>query len=867
MKSLIQSHSGAPIVRCHFLHAAFFALIAAALVAAPSVINAQTSHKPTSKVVKPLRNERLEPTVPTGQSTVNTGSLIQQTVTLAPIGPAWRALGPTPIPNGQTVGSEVPVSGRVTAVAIDPDDADTAYVGTAQGGLYQSRDGGATWTPLMDSAATLAIGSLEIDPRDSNTLLVGSGESNFSGDSYAGQGVYKVTGLKTSPLLTGPFGSSASANRGIPGLAIDPNNHNTVYIGTATAQQGIGPQPFAPGTQPPRGLYRSTDFFDGSATFTKLAVDKLPAGADFRVTSIVYEPGSSDHMFVGIADASGNTNPAFFGGIYYTANASATTPMFTRVFETFAGHTGTNFTPSDFAPIKFAINKIGKIVTVVAVTGESVADGNQGKAYKSVYNATASLAPVFKPLSAADGFAGGQGSYNLGVAIDPTNASNIYIVGTVSSNGDVDGGHPIVDDAVSGSAPASSGGIDHGPNGTFIYSRDGGTTFTASVQTLHVDSHMVGVAPSNPSVVYTGNDGGVWRSNDAGLNWSDLNNGTFSATQFQSVAIHPSDDTFSIGGTQDNGTNFLKPDGTWHRIDFGDGGFALIDQTASDTEHVTMYHTYFNQTGNLIGFGRVLKTSCATEGQWSFKGIYGGSVDPTVHCDGTTDTFNGISFSDPVNFYAPMALGPEVTAGSGQTVYFGTNKLYRSANRGDTMTAVSQALPSVISTIGMSRTDDTVRIVGLDNGKVFATTSGANPLIEVTAAGMPAKYVARAVIDPNDKNTAYVVYNGNGITGKHVWKTTNLNGGTVNWTAIDGSGLNSIPDLSVNAFVIDPANTAHLYAGTDRGVFISTDGGATWNLYGTGLPDVAVFDLAISPGGHLRASTHGRGFYDINKAP
>jgi len=799
MKSLIQSHTGAPIVRCHFLHAAFFALIAAALVAAPSVINAQTSHKPTSKVVKPLRNERLEPTVPTGQSTVNTGSLIQQTVTLAPIGPAWRALGPTPIPNGQTVGSEVPVSGRVTAVAIDPDDADTAYVGTAQGGLYQSRDGGATWTPLMDSAATLAIGSLEIDPRDSNTLLVGSGESNFSGDSYAGQGVYKVTGLKTSPLLTGPFGSSASANRGIPGLAIDPNNHNTVYIGTATAQQGIGPQPFAPGTQPPRGLYRSTDFFDGSATFTKLAVDKLPAGADFRVTSIVYEPGSSDHMFVGIADASGNTNPAFFGGIYYTANASATTPMFTRVFETFAGHTGTNFTPSDFAPIKFAINKIGKIVTVVAVTGESVADGNQGKAYKSVYNATASLAPVFKPLSAADGFAGGQGSYNLGVAIDPTNASNIYIVGTVSSNGDV--------------------------------------------------------------------DGGVWRSNDAGLNWSDLNNGTFSATQFQSVAIHPSDDTFSIGRTQDNGTNFLKPDGTWHRIDFGDGGFALIDQTASDTEHVTMYHTYFNQTGNLIGFGRVLKTSCATEGQWSFKGIYGGSVDPTVHCDGTTDTFNGISFSDPVNFYAPMALGPEVTAGSGQTVYFGTNKLYRSVNRGDTMTAVSQALPSVISTIGMSRTDDTVRIVGLDNGKVFATTSGANPLIEVTAAGMPAKYVARAVIDPNDKNTAYVVYNGNGITGKHVWKTTNLNGGTVNWTAIDGSGLNSIPDLSVNAFVIDPANTAHLYAGTDRGVFISTDGGATWNLYGTGLPDVAVFDLAISPGGHLRASTHGRGFYDINKAP
>ena len=854
--------------RNNFFQTPLFFLVAVALIAAPASTNAQNRHKPTAKVMKPLSNERSEAAT---QSTVNTGITIQPTtgsaiLTSSGTGPAWTALGPTPIPNGQTVGTEVPVSGRVTAVAIDPADSETVYVGTAQGGLYQSRDGGATWTALMDSAGTLAIGSLELDPSDSNTLLVGTGESNFSGDSYAGLGVYEVTGLKTSPVLSGPFGSSSSANRGIPGLAIDPNNHNTVYIGTATAQQGIGPQPFTPGTQPRRGLYRSTNFFSGSPTFTKLAVGKLPATADFRVTSIVYEPGSSDRMFVGIADASGETNPAFFGGIYYTANASAATPTFTRIFETFAGHTGTNFTFSDFAPIKFAINKIGKMVTVVAATGETAADGNQGKAYVATYNSTASLQPVFKALPAADGFAGGQGSYNLGVAIDPTNASNIYLVGTVSSNGDDDGGHPIVDDGLLSSGPATSGGIDHGANGTFIYSRDGGTTFAASVQTLHVDSHMVGVAPSNPSVVYTGNDGGVWKSNDAGLTWIDRNNTTFSATQFQSVAVHPTDPNFSIGGTQDNGTEFLQPDGTWTRADFGDGGYALIDQTATDTENVTMYHTYFNETGILIGFGRVVKTSCAQEGQWSFKGIYGGTVDPTVHCDGTTDTFNGISFSDPVNFYAPMALGPEVTAGAGQTVYFGTNKLYRSANRGDSMAVVSQALPSVISAIGISKTNDGVRIVGLNNGKVFATITGGNPMINVTSATMPAKYIARAVIDPNNANTAYVVFNGNAIAGKHVWKTTNLNNlpGAVTWTAIDGTG---IPDISVNAFVVDPADSTHLYAGTDRGVFNSTDGGATWNLYGTGLPDVAVFDLAISSDGHVRAATHGRGFYEIVRAP
>ena len=827
-------------------------MIAVGLLTAPVLTYAQNPQKPTAKVMKQLKNEGSEapPQAEAAvQSSNETAAPIEPTSILAitpltPVGPAWTALGPAPIPNGQTLPSDVngisltqaPVSGRTTAVAIDPADPNTVYVGTAQGGLYQSRDGGATWTPLMDNAMTLAVGSLELDPSDPSTLLVGSGESNFSGDSFAGFGVYKLTALKTSsPVLSGPFGSSLFSERGIPGLAIDPNNDDVVYVGTATGQQGIGPQAFA--GAPPRGLFRSTNFSTGASTFTKLAVANIPAGFDFRVTSIVYEPGSSDRMFVGIADASGANDPNFIGGIYFTTNAGAATPTFTRVFETFAGHGGTNAVPSDFAPIKFAIDKIGTTVTVAAVTGETADSlGNQGKAYLAVYDTGKPNppSPHFTELRAARGFADGQGSYNLGVAIDPTNAKNIYVVGTLG--------------------------------GTFLFSRNGGSSFTPSSDRLHVDSHMVGVAPSNPLVIYTGNDGGVWRSNDAGLTWIDVNNTSFSATQFQSVAVHPTDANFSIGGTQDNGTNLFKPDGTWTRVDFGDGGYALIDQNATNTENVTMYHTYFNQTGNLIGFARVNKTSCATEGQWSFKGIYGGSVDPTVHCDGTTDTFNGILFTDPVNFYAPMALGP----GNPNTIYFGTNKLYRSTDKGDTMLIVSQTFPSVVSAIGISHANDAIRIVGLDNGRVFATLNGGAPMTDVTAtgtAGMPAKYVARTVIDPNNPNIAYVVFNGNAILGKHVWKTTNLNAtgtGTVNWTALDGTG---IPDVSVNAFVVDPANSSHLYAGTDRGVFNSTNGGATWSLFGTGLPDVAVFDLAISSDGHVRASTHGRGFYEIAKAP
>jgi hypothetical protein len=77
------------------------------------------------------------------------------------------------------------------------------------------------------------------------------------------------------------------------------------------------------------------------------------------------------------------------------------------------------------------------------------------------------------------------------------------------------------------------------------------------------------------------------------------------------------------------------------------------------------------------------------------------------------------------------------------------------------------------------------------------------------------------------------------------------------------SGIN-IPDVPVNAIVVDPANSNILYAGTDIGVYQSTNGGANWNPYGAGLPRVTVFDLAFQAGtGVLRAATHGRGIWQI----
>src|SRR5215472_9720437 len=148
------------------------------------------------------RLQRMQP------ASLNTSAGASSTLPLLPLTPTWVPLGPDPIPNGQTIVQEVPVSGRVTAIAIDPTDSagDTVYVGTAQGGLYRSLDGGSTWTPLMDNAQSLAIGAITIDPLDHTKVFVGTGEGNLSLDSFFGVGVFLITGANSgSPVVTGPF--------------------------------------------------------------------------------------------------------------------------------------------------------------------------------------------------------------------------------------------------------------------------------------------------------------------------------------------------------------------------------------------------------------------------------------------------------------------------------------------------------------------------------------------------------------------------------------------------------------------------------------------------------------------------------------
>ena len=255
-------------------------------------------------------------------------------------------------------------------------------------------------------------------------------------------------------------------------------------------------------------------------------------------------------------------------------------------------------------------------------------------------------------MAGSTGFCGGQCFYDIAIAVSPDNQTILL---------------------------GGAAGTSNTQCSTSIMRRsiNGGTNFATRRRTLHADEHTLAIAPSNPSVVYTGSDGGIWRSINGGPHWTSLNNADFSATQFQGVAVHPFDRNFLMGGTQDNGTNCQSAAGVWSHCQDGDGGYALIDSNAVDTTNVTMYHTFFNQTNSQLLFERTTSTAAAATGifSWTSRG-----------CSAPT-TNNGIRCADNVLFYAPMALGP----GNPNTIYYGSDRLYRSSNRGDTMTLASQA--------------------------------------------------------------------------------------------------------------------------------------------------------------------------------
>jgi uncharacterized protein (TIGR03437 family) len=733
--------------------------------------------------------------------------------------PVWQALGPQPIANGNTGAVQRPTSGRVSAVVLDPGydgvNNRTVYAGAAQGGLWRSRDNGATWVPLIDDQPSLAVGSVAIDPSNPSVIYVGTGEGNGSGDSYYGAGLLKsVDGGATWTQITGPVSTfnpqvPAFLNSSISAITIDPTNTQTVYICTKTA--GTYGASGGSGTAPvgQRGVWKSTD---GGATWRNLD----PFSGGVNANDLVLDPKNPNRVFAGL-QAQG----------IFRSNSGGEPGTWDKLAGGLPG--------SGLGRIAFA-------------TGPPLPPSTDATIYTAIGSATG-LAGLFRTTDNGDNWTKlndlpnvANSFYNLTLAVDPVDANIIYF-GMLNFYRSTDGGQTWV---------IQMAGNDNGEGG------------------LHVDQHALAVYPGNRNILFIGNDGGVWRSDNAvasQMGWQNLNQ-TLNTVQFQSVALHPVDINFLLGGTQDNGSNRFTGDPSWTRVASGDGGFALIDQSNPSI----VYHSFQNNSQS--------GTTTASFGpRVSFNG---GDTWFERGCRNCTAGPGRMNPTDRVGFYAPMALHTGFTRSPGNVIYWGTHRLYRSTDTGQTWTGLGPSADAFgqdlapntgrLSAIAAhSRLDNTtsppgeIVWVGTSNGLLQVTTNAgaleSAVFTNVVKAPLPNRFVTDIALDEGSPKRAYVTYSGFNISTPtapgHVFVTDDLGG---NWRDISGN----LPDAPVTSIALDPFRAGTIYIGSDLGVFQTTDGGARWMRLSNGMPRVATFMVRYHAATRsLIAATHGRGMFRL----
>ncbi|MBI1764934.1 MAG: hypothetical protein HYR56_26285 [Acidobacteria bacterium] len=718
--------------------------------------------------------------------------------------PTWNPLGPGNI------------GGRTRGLVINPQDPNVMFAAGVSGGLWKTTNGGQAWAPIGDRLANLTVSALLLDPTNANVIYVGTGEgvSVFTEDTqgdFRGAGIFKSTdGGATFSQLEGTRNENFYF---VNDLVISPASNQRLYAATRA------------------GVYRS---LDGGGTWTRvlnpLNVDGDPVTGGCFDLAMRTDKLDADVVFA----ACGSFEDA---AIYRTKNgagADAWSQVFT---EAGMGRTALALAPSN-QDIIYAISSEVEdrtFVNQLHAVFRSTSGGDASTWTARVRNTSANKLNRSILSFAIDSFATdcgyalqdgyfGQAWYDLVLAVDPVDSNRVW-----------------------------AGGVD------FFRSDDGGANWglatqayqdPANAQYLHPDQHLLVFHPqyngTTNQVLFVGNDGGLWRTENAragvatgptapcqasntAVTWRSLNNG-YGVTQFYHGTVTPDGKSY-FGGTQDNGT-VLGTDqqggNAWREIFGGDGGYVAIDVNRPAT-------LYAESTGYSL--------NKSTDGGATF-----GSA------------LFGIS-GDSGQFITPYVIDPS----DPNRLWTGGAFIWRTTSAASLWTRASNIAPGNgdVSALAVSPTDANYVLVGLSDGFIARTANGLTTNAATNwASTQPQRgYVSWLTFDPNNKNIAYATFSTFG--SGHVYRSQDA-GAT--WTAIDGTGTGALPDVPVHCLVIDPNNTARLYIGTDVGVFVTNDGGANWAVENTGFPNVITESLTlqvVNGETWLYAFTHGRGAWRV----
>ena len=768
------------------------------------------------------------------------GSYATATPLVGPaVGGTWSALGPTPTSGGFFS----PVSGRIEAIASDPSDpsGNTVLIGGAQGGIWRSTDAGATWTAVGDQNASLAMGSLAFAPSNPAIVYAGTGEQASIGfDVYYGAGVLKstdhgqtwtqtcTTASSACPFI-GPFTNTLNFgffNDGgarISYVAVNPSNPNLLLVGAQIPRVG------GTASETAGGIYCSSD---GGGTWVPLLSGEAGSFVGFATSSIAYaalgRPSGTD---------TGATNP---NGIYKSTNANA------------ASCGAITFSPVAQQPTTQSMGRIDLGIAPSDTTGNtvyaSIADGQEGSRTNLGVFVTTNGGTSWTQTSAPD-VCRNQCWYDNVIKVDPANANIAFLGGSSVAN------FP--------PPPTPS---------TFQWvmrSTNGGATWSPAIPTPtgpgdptvpHVDEHAMAFVklPSGTMRLYLGNDGGLWRTDDAEastVTWTNLNQNLTLTQFYPNLSVNPSNPAIAYGGAQDNGSQVFQGHPNWiGNGSCGDGGQTAVDFQIPTSVYITCQFIaiLFSPTGGTDPTSYI---------------FVGDGIDPT----GT----------DAVDFIPPIATDPSTPG----RVYFGTDHVYQSNGNGNTFTAISGALPTgeenYLTAFGISPNNPAVVYAGANGGDIFVATNvaaGSATFSQVAGqAQHPLRNVTALAVDPHDPtgNTVYAAFSGFAVSGQdtmgHIFASMNGGAGWADLSCSVAGGCQNpvatdLPNIPVNDLVIDPDLPGIIYAATDIGVFQGTCTGTacSWNTLGAGLPNVAVLSLKLhEPSRTLVAATHGRGAWSL----
>ena len=431
--------------------------------------------------------------------------------------------------------------------------------------------------------------------------------------------------------------------------------------------------------------------------------------------------------------------------------------------------------------------------------------------------------------------------------------------------------------------------------GVSLYvSDDAGKTFRSDgARNVHVDHHAMWIDPRNPNFVVLGNDGGVWFSRDRSRTWMRINN--IPLGQFYGIAYDMRDPYWLYGGLQDNAVwggpsatrNRLGPlNDEWIQIGGGDGMLAAVDPDDYRNVYVE------TQDGSLIRFdpdAREIKRirPPAPEGEGGGGGGPGGGGPG----GGGGGGGGGQTLPSTMrfNWTTPLVISPHNPA----TIYLAGNKLWRSLDRGQRWQAISPDLTKQIdrskiaimgatgqnvlaANDGVSSYGNATSMmespiqpgllaVGTDDGNIQISRDGGVNWINLTSKfnGVPENtWVSRIELSRFDPRRMYVTFDGHRADDFNAYVFVSNDGGET-WQAIN----RGLPKVSVRTLREDLRNQNLLFAGTESGLFVSVDRGSSWTRFKNGMSDAPVFDIQIHPRDRdLLLGTHGRSIYAANIA-